>query len=165
MTPEQLDALERVAEAATPGPWQNGIDDLEGVVAPENPGLGNVICTPPTKRMYDSIERWPDNATHIATFDPPTVKALISLARTALRMPSEEEVASERRLISVPLEEFALLFAWCFTVSPEVPKALRCHPKWPDQSEFGRSHAHLTKALRPYAHEAFVALTRDKANG
>lgn len=76
-TAEELEALETVAREASPGPWQNGIDDLEGVVAPNAPGLGNVICVPPTEEMYSSAERWPENARHIATFDPPTVLRLI----------------------------------------------------------------------------------------
>lgn len=56
------DELERLAKEATPGRWQNGIEDLEGVVAPDNPGLGNVICLPPTNRMYSSLDFWPANA-------------------------------------------------------------------------------------------------------
>jgi hypothetical protein len=78
-----LDELERVAREATPGPWQNGIDDLEGVVAPDNPGLGNVICIPPEPCMYSSREHWDANATYIATFDPPTTLTLIAAARPA----------------------------------------------------------------------------------
>lgn len=80
-SPLDLERLEEIARAATPGPWQNGIDDLEGVVAPDNPGLGNVICIPPTKKMYSSLEHWTDNAAHIATFNPPTVLRLISLLK------------------------------------------------------------------------------------
>lgn len=57
--------LRRLAEAATPGPWWNGIDDLEGIVAPQNPG-GNVVCIPPKRNMYSSLEAWPDNAAYIA---------------------------------------------------------------------------------------------------
>lgn len=56
------DELERLAKEATPGRWQNGIEDLEGVVAPDNPGLGNVVCLPPNKRMYSSSDFWPANA-------------------------------------------------------------------------------------------------------
>lgn len=69
--------IARAAAEIAPGPWQNGIDDLEGVVAPYAPGLGNVICVPPLKCMYSSLEHWPVNATYIATFDPPTVIALL----------------------------------------------------------------------------------------
>lgn len=89
----ELEALRAVAMAATPGRWQNGIDDLEGVVAPDNPGLGNVICIPPLKRMYSSLEHWPENAAQIAAFDPPTVIKLID-AIMALAPPSS--VARER---------------------------------------------------------------------
>jgi hypothetical protein len=92
--------MREVAEKATPGPWQNGIDDLEGVVAPDNPGLGNVICIPPLKRMYDSLERWPDNADYIATFDPPTVLLLIE---------ENERLKAENLQIEASIQRDALL--------------------------------------------------------
>lgn len=62
---EALEGLRELSEGATAGPWQNGMDDLEGIVAPNNPGLGNVICIPPLKRMYSSLELWPSNAAFI----------------------------------------------------------------------------------------------------
>lgn len=91
----ELEELKKVAQAATPGPWQNGIDDLEGVVAPHQPGLGNVVCIPPTKRMYSSLEKWAENAEFIATFDPPTVLALIAEV-AASRRPSPPDLSGER---------------------------------------------------------------------
>jgi hypothetical protein len=81
LTPAELDRMEAVAKAAMAGPWQNGIDDFQGVVAPHNDGLGNVVCLPPLKRMCSSLEAWDANAAHIATFDPPTVLAMIAQLR------------------------------------------------------------------------------------
>lgn len=86
--PPSEDTSGAEAEKATAGPWQNGIDDLEGVVAPYQPGLGNVICIPPTKRMYSSLEHWDDNAAYIAAASPDRVLALldeVERAKTALR--------------------------------------------------------------------------------
>ena len=93
--------LKRVAEDATPGPWQNGIDDLEGIVAPYQPGLGNVICIPPEPCMYSSRDNWDANATFIATFDPPTILALLNRLSTA--------ATRERELVDAIAEACSLL--------------------------------------------------------
>lgn len=69
--------LARLAEAATLGKWQNGIDDCEGVVALAE-HTGNVICLPPTDDMQASLEFWPRNAAFIAAANPATVLALLS---------------------------------------------------------------------------------------
>jgi len=90
--------LKRLAEEATPGPWQNGIDDLEGVVAPHNPGLGNVICIPPKRNMYSSLERWPDNAAFIAAANPSAILALIA---------QNETLERERDTLAEALRPFA----------------------------------------------------------
>lgn len=70
-----LTELRKVAEAATPGPWTvdghvgSEYDDL--VVAPYPGGEpGWVVGVAET-------ETSPEGATHIATFDPPTVLALL----------------------------------------------------------------------------------------
>lgn len=100
MTDQPLDltTLESAAKAATPGPWQNGIEDLEGVVAPKNPGLGNVICIPPLKNMYSSLERWDDNAAFIAVWNPTTALSILARLEAAeteverLRNPKRDEM-------------------------------------------------------------------------
>ena len=69
--------LARLAEAATLGKWQNGIDDCEGVVALAE-HTGNVICLPPTDDMQASLEFWPRNAAFIAAANPARVIALLS---------------------------------------------------------------------------------------
>lgn len=74
---DRYNELRVAAEAATLGPWQNGIGDLEGVVAPKNLGLGNVICIPPSECMYSSLERWPDNAAFIALANPATILTIL----------------------------------------------------------------------------------------
>jgi hypothetical protein len=53
----------------TPGPWQSGFDDLEGVVSVASVGMvgdGNVVCLPPRCGMEASYARWPANARLIA---------------------------------------------------------------------------------------------------
>lgn len=62
------------------------------------------------------------------------------------------------RMIEVPLEAFALLFAYCHTSQVEVPDAAKRHPDYPDNRDFRLGH--LTKALRPYAQHAFAALSQ-----
>lgn len=66
-----LDALEAVARAATPGPWHQGAHYIGAGGEPHDPevqvGQASVI---------------PD-AKHMAAFDPPTVLALIAAARPA----------------------------------------------------------------------------------
>lgn len=94
-----LDALESVANAATPGPWEAGEEAPEWTASQRvfAPGLGDeqddTIC--------EAVEF--KDATHIAAFDPPTVLALIARVRAAekeLRARElhhfEEEQARER---------------------------------------------------------------------
>lgn len=75
------DELERLARAATPGPWQNGFDDLEGVVSLGAKDDGNVVCLPPASFMELSQVRWDDNAAFIAAANPATILALLSANR------------------------------------------------------------------------------------
>lgn len=60
-TPTLPDNLLSLSEAATAGEWQNGFDDLEGIVSP-SAGDGNVVCLPPYDSMALSLERWDANA-------------------------------------------------------------------------------------------------------
>ena len=90
-TPSKLDEarLRELAEAATPGPWQNGIDDLEGIVSLAPTDDGNVVCLPPDDRMELSFAKWPANAAFIAAASPVTMLAL-------LKALSEERAVSQR---------------------------------------------------------------------
>ena len=75
-----LDDLEAVARAATPGPWEaepylyTADDDWVRVTSPSDGPLFN---------LAEGVE--PVNASHIAAFDPPTVLALITRIREAER--------------------------------------------------------------------------------
>ena len=68
-----LDALEAVARAATPGPWHQGAHYIGAGGEPYDPeavvGQASILC----------------DAEHIAAFDPPTVRALITRLREAER--------------------------------------------------------------------------------
>lgn len=78
ITPDKASRLREAAERATAGPWQNGIDDLQGIVALGAPDDGNVVCMPPDDCMELSMDRWPENAAYIAEADPQTVLALLA---------------------------------------------------------------------------------------
>ena len=76
-----LDRLRQVAEAATPGRWlRDGSSDVFSggcgctgeLVATSRPDMGQL----PTEAQSA-------NALHIATFDPPTVRALLDVAEAA----------------------------------------------------------------------------------
>ena len=71
--PLGLDALEAVARAATPGPWHQGAHYIGAGGEPYDPdavvGQASILC----------------DAEHIAAFDPPTVRALITRLREAER--------------------------------------------------------------------------------
>ena len=94
-TPEKLAELKAVAEAATPGPWYRkdaeangtyGIEYIDAVKGdPQREGGYSEIADCSYVRYWegrrsknvDSGERRA-NATHIATFDPPQILALIA---------------------------------------------------------------------------------------
>src|SRR5690606_964540 len=76
-----LDALEATARAATPGPWEADDNmpfspELQGIFAPEQRRY--VL-----KVDFGDQPESPADAEHIATFDPPTVLALIARLREA----------------------------------------------------------------------------------
>lgn len=76
-----LDALEAIAREATPGPWEEGSNrpfsrDLQGIFASHEKRY--VL-----KADFDQQPENPADANHIATFDPPTVLALITRVREA----------------------------------------------------------------------------------
>ena len=76
MTDLDLDALEAVARAATPGPW---------TYKPTILGLPNTTVMAGDDQLgYIGVGHFlAPNATHIAAFDPPTVLALIAKLREA----------------------------------------------------------------------------------
>lgn len=75
ITPAQLDEIEKVAQAATDGPWSVGrYDEIDSPEGPLLAGLSVGDC---------GVVRWTHDAIHIATFDPPTVLALIARLREA----------------------------------------------------------------------------------
>lgn len=90
-TPDRLQELRRIAEAATPGPWTSPWEQKDGL-DPEEYGFygasGDKIVG---LLWYDGwhLECSEENARHIATFDPPTVLAML------------DEIERLRREISV----------------------------------------------------------------
>ena len=92
-----LDALEAVADGATAGEWvcERGVDRdcPTWHVMIDDHGLLRTVCD------TDEDIGKPDgpDATHIATFDPPTVKALIARVRRAEEPGFHEFVALCRR--------------------------------------------------------------------
>jgi len=68
-------------------------------------------------------------------------------------------------MIEVPAQAFALLFAWCFLGSPEVPAHVKGHPGWPGQPDNNAHRGHLTRALRAYALAAIAMLQNDAEGG
>lgn len=66
-----LDHLRRVAEAATPGPWEQERD-------------GHIVCEATVRGdLVAEASHWTTDAAHIAAFDPPTVLALIDRLEAA----------------------------------------------------------------------------------
>lgn len=87
-----LDELERVARAATPGPWEFNMAGTGGrdgkliynevyVYAPDcgvdDIAVASDIADPLTGQLSEA------NAAHIATFDPPTVLKLLAVVEAA----------------------------------------------------------------------------------
>ena len=77
----------------TPGPWQNGTDDLEGVVSLGARDDGNVVCLPPSDMMELSLSRWDANARLIASA-PDLLEALIS-TRDSLQAMADEGIIAQ----------------------------------------------------------------------
>lgn len=71
-----LDTLRKVAEAATPGPWHQSETGVLG--AREDWDLARGPARIMAAQMPWRRERMEANAKHVATFDPPTVLALLS---------------------------------------------------------------------------------------
>src|SRR5690606_17625289 len=101
MTPDRLRELRRIAEAATPGPWEIPAANVFRVVAPKaghhNPPSGKappypwaIIADADTEGT--SGEQAASNMQYISTFDPPTVLALLDEIE---RLRREREVLAE----------------------------------------------------------------------
>lgn len=83
-----LDDLEAIARAATPGTWEAGdVWVYSDPVYPDDRRLSNVLGMKfeDEERADAEHARGLRNAAHIATFDPPTVLALITRLREAER--------------------------------------------------------------------------------
>lgn len=93
-----LDALEAVARAATPGPWHQGAHYIGAGGEPYDPeafvGQASILC----------------DAEHIAAFDPPTVLTLIAKLREAEAVIAEalELIATVKVAGEVPVDVFAI---------------------------------------------------------
>ena len=97
-----LDTLREVAEAATPGPWESRqSDDMPGkYVVGRRYKFGDVSKGPMTLMQpifWDQGSA--DNADHIATFDPPTILALLS------RLEQAEQAVERVREVVANLED------------------------------------------------------------
>lgn len=123
MTKEQLDHLEAVAKAATPGPWTVA-EDLEGYVYA---GDGETVAMDEREGVAD-VE-------HIATFDPPTALALIARVR-------ELEAALDKALGYRQDDQ-----AYCFKLVAEREQAQG------RAKELGRRNAELNETVTKLAIE------------
>src|SRR5690606_2803878 len=98
LTPDRLQELRRIAEAATPGPWRvNKYGPTRRImsIGAGKYGTDPVIANVETFWSKREQEKYGDhgaNAVHIATFDPPTVLALLDEIE---RLRKEREVLAE----------------------------------------------------------------------
>lgn len=88
---DNLDTLRKTAEAATPGPWAR--DGVGVLGARESWDLGKGPARIMQAMMPWHRERMEANAEFIATFDPPTVLALLSRLEQAERNFEEADSA------------------------------------------------------------------------
>lgn len=81
--------LREVAEAATPGRWWSAPND-DGIFAhvPDGRPNGEGIA----QAVYYGKRSSPENARHIATFDPPTVLKMIAALETMEALVSSAEL-------------------------------------------------------------------------
>ncbi len=93
---ELADELEALSKDATPGRWANGIDDLEGVCAPDT-SFGNVICLPPEGRMFASLQKWDANAALIVSLRNNLPTILSALRQVEVMRGALEESAKTFR--------------------------------------------------------------------
>jgi hypothetical protein len=105
-----FDHLEAVAKAATAGKWEV----YGGLVVHYGEG-GREICKMPTDTFQDpEWTLWHNDAAHIAAFDPPTVLALLALARLGVRAEKlEAAVATLRENSAYPTDKYGEVCAFC----------------------------------------------------
>lgn len=86
---EELNELRKIAEQATPGPWtvMDVNDPGEGVnfIDVHQDGKSWEVVSRRLPDRHDDRDQMSADATHIATFDPPTVLALITELETFRR--------------------------------------------------------------------------------
>lgn len=134
MSDLDLDALEAVAQAATPGPWQV-LDSIHGdpVVHQVDRAIlsGGGVATAFHGEDYGRAD-----AVHIAAFDPPTVLALIAELRD-----SRARIARQARVLA-RLQEAAdpILAARILAAAPAAPAEAECTCESDDPS-FAETHA------------------------
>jgi len=76
MTPEQLNEIERIAKAATPGPWYVHTSIVFG------DKIHNTrIATPQSPNGNYPVDAFPHNAAYIARLDPATTLAMVARIR------------------------------------------------------------------------------------
>lgn len=92
---DNLDNLRKIAEAATPGPWtvMDVNDPGEGVnfIDVHQDGKSWEVVSRRLPDRHDDRDQMSADATHIATFDPPAVLALLS------RLEQAEQAAARVR--------------------------------------------------------------------
>lgn len=100
LTNDEIDALLAVVEGATAGPW-HVTDGLGGTWVVDDgggiPGGLSAAISPHTRDMPGVVAgNTGHNATYIATFDPPTVTALLEAARRASELEAMVQAVAAR---------------------------------------------------------------------
>ena len=162
LTSAELDELERLAKAATPGPWfQTGAPwfrDGSGVLAgsPDGNVAYLIADTDDFGLPRDEYEGFPlgdkeDDAAYIASANPATILRLLSLARAGLEAGKAEEsmreraatVADQLRMVATPGEN-ALFGQGMANAADQIATAIRALPpvtataKWADPAYIER---------------------------
>jgi len=90
--------LRKIAEAATPGPWYEVVNDLIGglAVSPNNKPCSQLDTRNGEGTVADLLNADAD-ATHIATFDPPTILALLDVVDAASKPLMQDTMSGEVR--------------------------------------------------------------------
>lgn len=151
MTNDDLDRLEQIAKAATPGPWKaTGLeygcfyiltDDESGMVADDAPDAEAALAR---ARGYGQGLPMEANAAHIAAFHPETAQQLITALRTARE--ARETAERERDALAQQVE----------ALRQDVKKGRACHIAALEQ---GQAHYAAAREQELRAEAAESALT------